>query len=844
MKTPRNRRAADAPRAATARAADAARFALLPALPLAGLFVFAATAPPARTAPAKPAPGGPSFARDVRPVMEKYCVPCHTGKTPAADLDLSGDKAEAAVVKRRDVWEKVADNVAQMHMPPQGMPQPTHEQRDRLVAFVQSTLSKADCEIKDAGRVTMRRLNRTEYNNTVRDLLGTDLRLADEFPSDDVGYGFDNIGDVLTISPLLMEKYLGAAAKAARAAVRTPEESLTPQSWEGSRLVLAGGQDVPAGLGEGAALFSAGDIAVEYLAPAPGKYALKVRAWAQQAGDENARMALKLNNLPVKEFEVTGGRPNGARTFEVTLDVSYAGPQRIAASFLNDFYDEKLKNPPRGKGNDRNLIVQSIAVEPVGVTKDQIKSLPASPAQKRLFAPGDGIADENLRARKIVSAFATRAFRRPVRPAEADRLVALYKLARKNGESFERGIQLAVQATLVSPNFLFRVEADPAGAKPGSLRPLNDYELASRLSYFLWASMPDETLMRLAAQKKLSDPQVLVAQAKRMLKDPRSAALTDSFAGQWLQLKKLDRVAPDTGTFPAFDEGLRAAMRTETQMYFDAIMREDRSVLEFLDSDWTFLNGRLAKHYGNTQVTGDEFRRVKLVGGRRGGVLTQASVLTLTSNPTRTSPVKRGKWVLENFFNAPPPPPPPGVAQLPDDEKKPLTGTLRQRLEQHRADPGCASCHQRMDPIGFGLENFDAIGSWRQKDGESPIDAKGSLLGGTAFEGPKQLRAALLNHKPEFTRALTEKLLTYALGRGLENYDRCNVTTMAEGIAKKGYRFSAVVESIVTSDPFRRRRVGDRPPGGGAVPSKAAPPAQKPAQKRVAAHGEGPHRAS
>jgi hypothetical protein len=391
-------------------------------------------------------------------------------------------------------------------------------------------------------------------------------------------------------------------------------------------------------------------------------------------------------------------------------------------------------------------------------------------------------------------------------------LVKLAARVRGQGSSFERGMQVAVQATLVSSSFLFRIEQDPDPNNPKARRPLTDYELATRLSYFLWSSMPDDRLLALAAAKKLQDPLTLQVEAKRMLRDPRAAeSLGDNFGAQWLQLRKLREVTPNLKQFPEFTEEVRSAMRTETMLYFQHVIGDDRSVLDFVDSDYTYLNEPLARLYGMKGITGPQFRRVTLNGGQRGGVMTQASVLTVTSNPTRTSPVKRGRWVMENLLGSTIPMPPPGVAQLPDDKKKTaLTGTLRQRMEQHRADPSCASCHSRMDPIGFGLENYDAIGMWRKLDDGNPIDASGALPGGKAFTGPGELRLALKGKAPQFTRNLSERLLTYALGRGIESSDRCNLDEIAANVAKRNYRFSALVSEIVTSEPFRYRR-GDQP---------------------------------
>jgi Protein of unknown function (DUF1592)/Protein of unknown function (DUF1588)/Protein of unknown function (DUF1585)/Protein of unknown function (DUF1595) len=388
---------------------------------------------------------------------------------------------------------------------------------------------------------------------------------------------------------------------------------------------------------------------------------------------------------------------------------------------------------------------------------------------------------------------------------EVGRYVELVDDAARNGEPFERRIQLAVTAILLSPHFLFRVELDPPGFAPGQVRSLDDFELASRLSYFLWSSMPDEELFRLAQQGKLHEDGVVEAQARRMLKDPRSRALVDNFAAQWLQLRSLRTATRDPARYPGYDLPLRGAMRRESELFFEAVMREDRSVLEFLDADFTFVNDRLAAHYGLPPVAGGQFRRVALVGDRRGGLITQASVLTVTSNPTRTSPVKRGKWVLEQILGAPPPPPLPNVPELSESSRGTRPSTLRQRLEEHRANPSCANCHAKMDPIGFGLENFDATGAWRTREGSLPIDASGSLPSGQTFRGPEGLKAFLMSRKDDFARCLTRKMMTYALGRGLGPADRAAVDRVVAALARDGYRFSSLVVGVVKSDPFRKR---------------------------------------
>jgi hypothetical protein len=410
-------------------------------------------------------------------------------------------------------------------------------------------------------------------------------------------------------------------------------------------------------------------------------------------------------------------------------------------------------------------------------------------------------------AREIVTRFATAAFRRPVKPEEVERCLLLYDQAEKEGERFENCIKMALERVLVSPQFLFRVELDPSGAEPGVSYLISEYELASRLSYFLWSTMPDDELFALAGKGELRKN--LVPQVKRMLQDPKSAAFVQNFSGQWLTTRKLAYVSPDTKEFPTFTEDLRAAMVRETDLFFEAILREDRSILDFLDADFSFVNEPLAKHYGIKGIKGKDFQRVKLPPNR-GGILTQASILTLTSNPTRTSPVKRGKWVLDQVLGTPPPPPPPDVPSLP--EEKQLTGTLRQVMEQHRENVLCASCHQRMDPIGFAFENYDAIGAWREKDGEFPIDPSGVLPGGQSFRGPAELKAILRGKKELFARCLTEMLLTYAMGRGLEYYDKCAVDAILKALDENNDRFSTLVVEVIKSEPFQKRTAtGDEP---------------------------------
>jgi hypothetical protein len=625
---------------------------------LLGVFALARSGPRPdtenRSPKQTPASDQPTFSRNVAPLLAKYCTRCHGGRKPKGDMALDIYQDDRAALKNRHVWERVSANLRSGEMPPTGKPRPTPAEREVITRWIDGSVLSVDCQgERDPGRVTLRRLNRAEYNNTLRDLLGISFRPADDFPSDDVGYGFDNIGDVLSLSPLLLEKYLAAAEQA--------------------------------------------------------------------------------------------------------VDLAFKDPG----------------------------IRQGILAVPSG-EKDQAA------------------------ARIILRRFAGRAFRRPVRDEEVERLTRFVDLAHKNGDTFETGIRLALQATLVSPHFLFRVEQD-RGPKTGERLPgvkgyrISDFELASRLSYFLWSSTPDEELFRLAERKELRQPQTLERQVRRMLADPKARALVDNFFSQWLQTRSLAAATPDPGVYPAFDEPLRSAMLKETELFLETLIKEDRNILDFLDADFTFVNERLARHYGMPGVKGADFRRVKTPDGR-GGILTQASILTVTSNPTRTSPVKRGKWVLETILNTPPPPPPPDAGELSESKEAVLSGSLRQRMEMHRTKPLCAACHQRMDPLGFGLENFDGIGAWRSMDGKFPIDASGVLPGGQAFNGPRQLRQILRKKAAEFRRCLVEKMLTYALGRGLEYYDRCAVDTISAAVAKDQNRFSRLVLAVVESEPFQMRR--------------------------------------
>jgi len=769
-----------------------------------------------RTTPAPAAPFGssrsapPSFEKEVRPLLAHYCLSCHDTdrKKGGLALDTFSYPAGESPARDRKVWAHVLTNLRNGEMPPQGKRQPSIAERERIMRWIEQAVFLVDCNNPDPGRVTIRRLNRAEYNNTIRDLVGVDFQPAADFPADDSGHGFDNVGDALSLAPVLLEKYLSAAEKILdRAIVARPGIETTKRYSADSVEVGYNARR----RGDGWVTLTSveeDDVAVDHWVQVAGEYSFRVFAASRQETNVPMRLSLLLDQSVLGEFEVAPGT-DFAKLHEVKTRLA-TGRHRLRAVMRRD----KTGLPPAEAAkwksglNQRGMVFVKF-LEIAGPTGGR-GELPASHA--RLFAPAAGAADAAAAARAIVGDFMRRAYRRPVSADEVTRVLRFVEMSRKHGDSIEAAVKLALQAVLVSPHFLFRGELQPEPDNPRAVHPVNEFALASRLSYFLWSSMPDEELFaeaRRGTLRKNLEPQV-----RRMLRDPRSAALSENFAGQWLQLRNLRLMTPDKAAFPAWDDPLRASMQRETELFFDHVAREDRSVLEFLTADYSFADPRLARHYGISGVTGDGFQRVSLKGTGRVGVLTHASILTLTSNPTRTSPVKRGKWVLENILATPPPPPPPDVPEL--KEGKELTGTLRQRMEQHRDNPSCASCHARMDPIGFGFENFDGIGAWRATDSGAAVDAAGRLATGETFKGPADLVAVLSTRKrEEFLRCIAEKLLTYALGRGLDYPDKCAVDQIMKGLAKGQHKFSALVLEITKSVPFQMRRgEGDR-----AVPS-------------------------
>ena len=741
----------------------------------------------------------PSFDRDVAPVVNEYCVGCHGGKDAPGGVSLKKGMTVADAKRQSGLWTKVAKNVSSMHMPPEGMPAPTKSQRLRLAQWVDSAFAQ-DCRLADPGRVTIRRLNRAEYDNTIRDLTGVDSNPSADFPSDDVGYGFDNIGDVLSISPLLMEKYMSAAEKISRAAIRVPKTRtlhVPGGEFKESPGCFPAGPDM--------SFPSSGTATTKIKTPNEGRYTFRFHLGEQAAGPEHAKFEVGLDGAPLTTFEVTAlsTKPDW---YEIGVKLT-PGEHDVTGKFLNDFYIPAKDGAPQ---QDRNLVMT--AFDCVG-PQEVVSSYPK--VHKWLIPtpldPGLPIADQEAAGRKALAAFASRAYRRPITSEETDRLMSVYKLVRRSGEPYERAIQVGVQAVLASPSFLFRIELDAAPNDPKAKRELTSYELASRLSYFLWSSMPDERLAQLAASGKLKSPAVLDAEVLRLLKDPKAEGLTENFATQWLQLRKLATFQPDKIQFPSFNEELRASMLKEPIAFFDNIRKSDGSILDFLDAKYTFVDGRLAKLYGIPNVSGDALRKVPVTDPNRGGLMTQAAILTISSNPTRTSPTKRGKWVLEAILGTPPPPPPPGVGQLKDDKAFTESMTLRERMQEHRKNPVCASCHTKMDAIGFGFENFDAIGRWRTQDGKYPVDPAGKMPDGKTFKTPAQLKAILFAQKDAFARGLAERLMTFGLGRGLEDADKCAIDLVLKKTKEGDYRFSALVQAVVESDPFTKRR-GDGTP--------------------------------
>lgn len=735
-----------------------------------------------------------AFRDQLVPLLRTYCFDCHGADEGEGDVKLGSYHSVQQLSADRKEWLRALKQVQLGSMPPADASPMDAQTRSRMVMLIDGLANAVDCvRNPNPGKVTLRRLNRDEYRNTIRDLTGVDYSPSRGFPGDDVGYGFDNIGDVLSLPPLLMEKYLDAAEWISGKAIYTPpppelyEISKAPDKLVGVEKFSVSGGAVN--------LYSNGHVSLTPELPFGGDYVLTVTASASQGGNEPTRMEVRSGRFK----EVVDVPAKAAQDYTVSLRLG-AGKREIQIAFINDFAD-------KASGVDRNLFIHHVNLkgQERKLTFTTAADLPATHRALLFVVPDAKVSAEQASA-KVLGRLASRAFRRPATDTEIQRLGELAASVRKEGGSFEESMQVALQAILVSPHFVFKVEQPGQPDATGKRAQVSPYELATRISYFLWSSMPDDELLLMAHNGTLQDPVALRGKVARMMKDARMNRFVENFAGQWLQLRNLKEVQPDPRLFRAFDEEMRELVRRETLTFFAGVMRGNMPVTTLLDANFTYLNERLAKYYGIRGITGDEFRPVSLQGSGRGGLLTQASILTITSNPTRTSPVKRGKWILENLLNTPPPPPPPDIPEL---EKGKLVGTLRQRMDQHRSDPACAACHNMMDPLGFALENFDAVGQYRARESGAEIDASGRLPDGTEFRGVEGLRELLTtDRKEQFVRCIIEKMMTYAVGRGVEYYDKCAVDKILLDAKKHDYKFAYIVAGIIESDPFQK--LGER----------------------------------
>jgi catechol 2,3-dioxygenase-like lactoylglutathione lyase family enzyme/mono/diheme cytochrome c family protein len=779
------------------------------------------TAQPAALAPAVPVAAASSGAQAREALVGKYCLSCHNARTRTAGLAL--DSVDFSNVPRdAALWEKVIKKVRSGAMPPQGMPQPDAAGRTALVSFLETTLDRAAAASPNPGRPALHRLNRVEYQNVIRDLLSLDVDAASLLPADDSSFGFDNVADVLGVSPVLLERYIAAAEKISAMAVGDRAYPLTDTTHR-VRFDLT-----QTGHIDGLPLGTRGGTLIRDTFPLDGEYVIKPRLWRTNVGFirglayphqveisvDGERVQLVTIGTPEDYQTSLMGPDNAVKIIEARMQTRVAlkaGPHAIGVTFVQ----KTGALPP-------NLLQPYLStLDPVdsdGVPRFETVTISGpykptgpgdTPSRRRLFTcrPRQRASDvaETACARQIITTFARRAYRRPVTEADVAPVLAFYHTGRER-DGFESGVQLAVQRILSDPEFVFRAEKDPEGS-PSAYR-ISDLELASRLSFFLWSSTPDDELLTVAAQGRLKDPVVLERQVRRMLRDRRASALISNFAGQWLYLRNLRNVVPSKDEFPDFDDNLRQAFQRETELLLENVMKQDRSVVELLTADYTFVNERLARHYGISGVYGTNFRRVAVTNDARRGLLGHGSILTVTSQPNRTSPVLRGKWILDNLLGTPPPSPPAVVPPLKDNSERERPLTMREQMEEHRANPACASCHKVMDPLGFALENFDGVGAWRTSDSRVLIDASTELADGTLIAGPSALRQNLIAKPDVFVGTMTEKMLTYALGRGLESYDMPAVRGIVRDAGRSDYRFTALVLGIVKSVPFQMRSKG------------------------------------
>ena len=754
-----------------------------------------------------------------RALLDQYCVTCHNERAKTAGLML--DKMDLAhIAESAETWEKVIRKLRGGMMPPTGRPRPANDEAYKLISWLEMSLDRAGIAKPNPGRATIHRLNRTEYGNAIRDLLSLQVDVSELLPADDESNGFDNIADVLKLSPSLLEQYLAASRKISSLAVGSP--SMPPVTQRYAMPPDISQEDHI----EGLPLGTRGGMLIRHNFPLDGEYDFRIFLLRNIVGYMKGlewphQLEITVDGERVFLAAVGGEEDNkmsdanfaaAADAIDARLKTRIsvkAGPHDVGVAFIRKNsaeYDEPLE--PHTRDHDLQNMNGIPLVEHMDITGPYDATGAAdTPSRRKIFVcrPANA-ADETPCGKKIISALSRRAYRQPISAADIVLLMTFYQFGRSHG-NFEAGIENALTFLLTAPKFLFRTESDPPNLPPGGIYQVSDTDLASRLSFFLWSSIPDDELLNLAGQGKLKDPAILDQQVKRMLADRKSNALVRNFAGQWLFLRNLQSSHPDGHEFPNFDDNLRQSFRRETELFFESIMRENRSVLDLLNANYTFVNERLARHYGIPNIYGTRFRRVTLTDQTRMGLLGQGSILTVTSYPNRTSPVLRGKWILENILGTPPPPPPPNVPPLKENDDNAKPRSVRELMEEHRKSPACAGCHAVMDPLGFSLENFDGIGEWRTKDQSGPIDASGQLADGTKVEGPVTLRQALLKHPEQFVGTVTEKLLTYALGRGLEFYDMRVVRGIVREAAPNDYKFSSLIMGIVRSTPFQMRKV-------------------------------------
>ena len=743
-----------------------------------------------------------------RTLLDRYCAGCHNRQLKTAGVELD-DLDLTRVGDDAPVWEKVVRQLRTGVMPPQGMPRPPAEDRSAFSSWLESALDRAAEANPDPGRPASYRLTRTQYANAIRDLLALEVDGPSLLPPDDPAFGFDNVADSLSFSPLLLERYLSAARKISRLAVGDPTMQPAAATYTTSPLAVQSGrmsEELPFGSG--------GGLAIRHRFPLDGEYVMTISLQRRRTS-RTRQLDVRLDGKRLRLIRLDGqdGRSAYGQPASPDLTVRFpagAGARTVGVSFLGRAPAPEGMGPARLpvgslRGGFSDWGVRSVRID----GPFRVQGPGDTPSRRQIFICRPLSVEESDEldcARRILANLARRAFRRPVTNSDIDPLLEFYRQGRSRG-NFDAGIQSALERILVDPEFLFRVERDPPAAAPSAAFNLGDLDLASRLSFFLWSSAPDEVLLEAAIAGKLNDPPVLEDQVRRMLADPRSGTLVTNFATQWLHLRNLRAVTPDENRHPEWDDNLREALRRETELFLQSQLVRDRSVTELLDAGYTFVNERLARHYGIPHVYGTRFRRVDLDDERRRGLLGQASVLTVTSYATRTSPVLRGKWLLENILGTKVPPPPADVPELPDHGEAARPASLRQRMEQHSSNPACSSCHRLMDPLGFALENFDAIGRWRDRGQDGvPIDPLATLPDGTTIHGPADLRSLILSRRREFVENLTGKLLTFAVGRGVEHYDMPAIREIMRQAAPSNYRWSALILGIVKSRPFRMKR--------------------------------------